>query len=250
MHFARSLPLAKALDPDTLLALHMNGEPLRAAARLPGAPVRARLVRRRLGEVAAPDRVVDATVRGILTRARSTRTSGARSAGVEPEDHRPDDRQVGDHPAAALATCSGRAVTASSASPGPARIELAAVEVSTDGGATLGPGRRCSAPTHQYSWSLWEYPWEVDPPRNDYTLLVAGRLGRRPDTAAATTTRSAAATASISAGRSPCALRVRRRRPRGTQRFGHAPLRHERLRRGEQPRPLDMDLEFMAGEGI
>src|SRR5207253_7407301 len=28
MPFARSLPLAKALDPDTLLAYRMNGEPL------------------------------------------------------------------------------------------------------------------------------------------------------------------------------------------------------------------------------
>lgn len=37
MSFSRSLPLAKALDPDTLLALRMNGEPLNANH---GAPVR------------------------------------------------------------------------------------------------------------------------------------------------------------------------------------------------------------------
>src|SRR5438552_2708088 len=35
MHFARSLPLAKALDPDTLLALRMNGEPLEPAHGFP-----------------------------------------------------------------------------------------------------------------------------------------------------------------------------------------------------------------------
>ena len=36
-HFARSLPLAKALHPDTLLATHMNGEPLEPS---PGFPLR------------------------------------------------------------------------------------------------------------------------------------------------------------------------------------------------------------------
>ena len=50
--YARSLPLRKALDPDTLLAFEMNGEPDPARARRPGAGDRARLVCDRLGQVA------------------------------------------------------------------------------------------------------------------------------------------------------------------------------------------------------
>ena len=56
--FVRALPIAVAADAaaEILIAYEMNGEPLQGRPRCPLPPRRAPLVRRRLGEVAAPDR--------------------------------------------------------------------------------------------------------------------------------------------------------------------------------------------------
>ena len=99
MHFARSLPLAKALDPDTLLAFPHERRAARASPRLPAAAVRARLVRRRVGEVAAAHRG-DRTGRSAATSSRSNTRSSARAERAW--RRRSWDRwpQVGDHPPA------------------------------------------------------------------------------------------------------------------------------------------------------
>jgi hypothetical protein len=51
--------------------------------------------------------------------------------------------------------------------------EVAGVEVSTDGGATWNDATLLGLQAH-YSWTLWEYLWEVEAP-GEYTLLVRAR---------------------------------------------------------------------------
>ena len=100
MPFARSLPLAKALHPDTLLATRMNGELLDPLHGYPAAAVRAGVVRRRIGEVAAAHRGGEQAVSRLLpvgqihgpAQDRARRRNG---------DCRADDAEVGDHPPAA-----------------------------------------------------------------------------------------------------------------------------------------------------
>ena len=158
MNFARGLPLAKARHRDTIVALRMNGEPLTPSHGFP-----ARLIvpgwygvasvkwLTRLEASPVPFRGYFQTVKYTVQRqaADGPETVGIQGMAVKSEIVRPFAGEaigLGKQRVFGLAWAGEEAV---------ARVEL-----STDGGASwreaelLGP----SAP---YSWTMWEYLWDV-----------------------------------------------------------------------------------------
>ncbi len=168
MVFARSLPLAKALDPDTLLAIRMNGELLEPSH---GYPVRlfvpgwygvasVKWVRR----IAVLDRVFQGyfqttkyTVQRPTPRGTETVVVGPMAVKSEILRPRPDEvLGIGTNRVFGVALAGEQAV--------------ARVEISTDGGRVWNRAEMIG-PRAPYSWSLWEYLWEVAEP-GEYTLLA------------------------------------------------------------------------------
>jgi DMSO/TMAO reductase YedYZ molybdopterin-dependent catalytic subunit len=168
MAFARSLPIAKALHPDTLLATHMNGEQLEPSH---GYPVRLIVPGwygvasvkwlQRIDAVAEPFKGYFQSAKYTINR----RTGGGiRNEVVGPmpvksEIVRPSDGAVlgvGANRIAGLAWAGEDAV--------------ASVEVSVDGGVTW---RRAElhGPSARFSWVPWEYLWESASP-GSYLLLA------------------------------------------------------------------------------
>ena len=168
MAFARSLPLAKALHPDTLLALRMNGEPLQPSH---GFPVRLLVPGwygvasvKWLARVAALDRPFRGYFQNQKYTVRRRNTHGLETAvvqamAVKAEIVRPragEELGLGTNRLFGLAWAGEEAVTR--------------VDVSSDGGRTWAEAELLG-PHARYSWTLWEFLWEVaDPGR--YTLLA------------------------------------------------------------------------------
>ncbi len=245
MYFARSLPLAKALDPDTLLAVRMNGELLEPSH---GYPVRlfvpgwygvasVKWVRR----IAVLDRVFQGyfqTTKYTVQRptARGTETVVVGPMAVKSEVLRP-------RPGEVLGVGTNRVFGVAWA--GDAAV--ARVEVSTDGGQAWNAAELIG-PRARYSWSLWEYIWEVAEP-GEYTLLA----------------RATAADGQVQPPRHdplnggylihhsrPTPVRVEAAR---RSRAGHADadtLVYDMNAFAEENSrfPLDVELEFAGGEGI
>jgi len=186
IHFARSLPLAKALNPDTLLAFKMNG------AELPpshGFPVRAvvpgwygvasvkwltRIVVSDVpfqGHFQTVDYATFERRNGLVTRVPITELQ------VKASIARPVLHEI--IPAARPYTISGAAWSGDS--------PIQRVEVSTDGGASWLQAR-LNDRSHPYSWRLWSYVWR-SPSRGRAVLMAratdaAGRvqpMQRDPD---------------------------------------------------------------------
>lgn len=168
MNFARSLPLRKALHPDTLLAYRMNGEfiapshgfPLRLFA--PGwYGVASVKWLERIEVLNHPFRGYFQSVKYTIQRRNE---HGAETVIVGPmavksEILRP---RAGEE----LGPGTNRVFGVAWAGEEP----VATVEVSTDGGASWGLARLIG-PQAPYCWTLWEYPWEVAIP-GEYTLLA------------------------------------------------------------------------------
>lgn len=168
MYFARGLPLAKALHPDTLLAVRMNGELLEPSH---GYPLRlfvpgwygvasVKWVRR----IAVLDRVFQGyfqttkyTVRRRTPEGTAMVVVGPLAVKSEILRPRPDEvLGIGTNRVFGVAWAGEEAV--------------ARVEVSTDGGRVWNLAEMIG-PRARYSWSLWEYLWEVAEP-GAYTLLA------------------------------------------------------------------------------
>jgi DMSO/TMAO reductase YedYZ molybdopterin-dependent catalytic subunit len=168
--FARSLPLDKALHLDTLLATHMNGEPLEPSH---GYPLR----------LIVPGWYGVASVKWLMRieAARSpfqghfqttkytikhrtgggVRTDVVGPMPVKSEIVRPLENSVlgiGANRLFGMAWAGEHAV--------------AAVEVSVDGGVSWQRAE-LQGPQAAYSWTAWEYLWETAAP-GDYTLLARG----------------------------------------------------------------------------
>ncbi|MGH7128606.1 MAG: sulfite oxidase [Planctomycetaceae bacterium] len=167
MHFARSLPREKALHPDTLLATRMNGELLEPSH---GAPVRLLVPGwcgvssvkwlTRLDAVDTPFQGYFQAVKYVVQRrtGRGTQTEVIGNMPVKSEIIRPRDGEaigIGTNRIFGLAWAG--------------EDEVAAVELSLDGGRTWGR-TELVGPRAPYSWCLWEYLWEVAAP-GEYTLL-------------------------------------------------------------------------------
>jgi DMSO/TMAO reductase YedYZ molybdopterin-dependent catalytic subunit len=166
--FARTIPLAKAMHPDTLVAYGMNGERLHAKH---GLPVRAIVpgwygtdsvkCLREIAVLSEPDstsanRYVRLT-RSLLT---GTRPAGAVTAmNVKSAFSRPVD--------GALLT-SRRFTIRGVAWAGENRIRQ--VEVSTDGGKSWRATTLAGQPA-PYAWTLWSSEWKI-PAAGEYELIV------------------------------------------------------------------------------
>jgi DMSO/TMAO reductase YedYZ molybdopterin-dependent catalytic subunit len=174
MPFERSLPLAKALHPDTLLAFRMNGELLDP---IHGYPLRLFVPGwygvasvkwlRRIEVVSKPFRGYFQSVKYTVQRqtARGVETEVVGPMVPKSEIIRPrasDVLGLGDN------RCFGVAWAGEDS--------VSRVEVSIDGGATWSDATFVG-PQAPYSWTLWEYLWETELP-GEYTILARATSSR------------------------------------------------------------------------
>jgi DMSO/TMAO reductase YedYZ molybdopterin-dependent catalytic subunit len=169
MPFARSLPVEKALDPNTILALAMNGEPLEPAH---GFPVRLLVPGwygvasvKWLGSIIATDAVFDGyfqTVKYTMLRRNDKGQEDLVIVGpmaIKSEIIRPREGEtmgIGTNRLFGVAWAGSEAVDR--------------VEVSTDAGKSW-QAATLMGPQVPYSWTMWEYLWEVVQPGR-YALLA------------------------------------------------------------------------------
>jgi DMSO/TMAO reductase YedYZ molybdopterin-dependent catalytic subunit len=169
MHFARSLPMAKALDRDTLLVTRMNGELLTPAH---GAPVRLFVPGwygvasvkwlRRIELIAQPFHGYYQSVKYTVQRrgkGGDLETVILGPMAVKAEVVRPEE-------GAALGVGTNRLFGVAWAG----EEALDRVEVSVDGGRSWADADLLT-PAARYCWSLWEYLWEVAQP-GEYQILA------------------------------------------------------------------------------
>ena len=191
MYFARSLPLAKALDPDTLLVYRMNGEPLEAGH---GYPLRL-FVPGWYGVASVKwlrrIEVLDRPFHGYFQSKKYTiqrRGAGRRLETVVVGPMEVKAEMLRPRPGAVVGLGSNRIAGVAWAG----EEAVAKVEVSTDGGRTWGEATPVG-PQAKYSWTLWEYFWEVAEP-GTYVLLARAPCRRRAGGNQRNTIRSTAAT--------------------------------------------------------
>jgi DMSO/TMAO reductase YedYZ molybdopterin-dependent catalytic subunit len=168
MHFARSLPLTKAFDPDTLLAFRMNGELLEPSH---GFPVRLFVPGwygvasvKWLQRIEVLDRPFPGYYQTKKYTVQRQTSQGPESVVVGPMAVKAEIIL----PAAGAVLGMGTSRLFGVAWAGEEAV--ARVGVSTDGGQTWDQADLIG-PRAPYSWTLWEYLWEVAE-AGDYTLLV------------------------------------------------------------------------------
>lgn len=245
MNFARSLPLAKALHADTLLVYRMNGERLQPNH---GFPLRLFVPGwygvasvkwlRRIEAIAQPYHGYFQSVKYTVQRrgAHGLETEILGPMALKSEIVRPQGDTVlglGSNRIFGIAWAGEEAV--------------ARVEVSTDNGRSWDAARLIG-PQAAYSWVLWEYLWEVSQP-GAYSLLAratsqSGRLQPHEHDALDGGYR-------IHHSR-PTEVRVEAMvRSRAQTGDAHTLLYDMNAFAEEMTRlPLDVEMEFAAGEGI
>ena len=187
--FIRSIPIEKAMDPDTLIATHMNGASL---ARHHGFPARA-LVPGWIGAASCKwlteIKVLDQEFEGNFMKPGYRLPNHSISPGgdVNPEDT---------HPITSLGVKSviaqpgdGSSVKSRSLNIHGAawagETAITRVEISVDGGTTWHAAR-LGAQQSRYAWRLWDYAWNA-PKAGEYTIMsrATDDQGRtQPQTAA------------------------------------------------------------------
>jgi DMSO/TMAO reductase YedYZ molybdopterin-dependent catalytic subunit len=245
MPFARSLPLAKALHPDTLLATRMNGETLEPSH---GFPVRLFVPGwygvasvKWLGRVEVLDRPFRGYFQSTKYTVRRDGPRGPETVAVGPMTVKSE--VVRPHAGAVLGLGTNRVFGVAWAG----EEAVAAVEVSTDGGRTwaradlLGP----QAP---YSWTLWEYLWEAGEPGEHVVLARAVSAGGRVQPAAHDPLHGGYLIHHCR----PTPVQVGRARAPAAPAGDAATLLYDMNAYAEENArfPLDVDLVFSAGEGI
>jgi DMSO/TMAO reductase YedYZ molybdopterin-dependent catalytic subunit len=165
--FTRTIPMAKAMHPDTLLAYGMNKEKLLAKH---GLPLRAVIPGwygmdsvkwlREIAVLSEPEATQGQYVRLTRSLLAGTRPSGAISAmNVKSAFSRPVDGAI---------LQSRRFTIRGAAWSGENRIRD--VEVSTDAGTTWRKAELNASPL-PYSWALWALEWKI-PGTGEYELIV------------------------------------------------------------------------------
>jgi DMSO/TMAO reductase YedYZ molybdopterin-dependent catalytic subunit len=168
MHFARSLPLAKAFDPDTLLVTRMNGELLEANH---GFPLRLFVPGwygvasvkwlHRLEVLAHPFAGYFQTRKYTVQRPGQ---NGLETVAIGPMSIKSE--IIRPMPGATLGVGTNRIFGVAWAG----EEAVARVEISTDGGQSWSEAELLG-PRAPYSWAIWEYLWEVAKP-GGYALLA------------------------------------------------------------------------------
>lgn len=168
MNFARSLPLDKALDPDTLLAYRMNGELLEP---IHGFPLRLFVPGwygvasvkwlTRIEATPQPFRGYFQTVKYTIQRVsgRGQESVVVGPMPVKSEIIRPRASEI-------LGIGTNRLFGVAWAGPD----AVARVEISVDNGRSWIEAQLIG-PRAQYSWTMWEYLWEVAEP-GEYTIVA------------------------------------------------------------------------------
>jgi DMSO/TMAO reductase YedYZ molybdopterin-dependent catalytic subunit len=245
MHFARSLPLEKALDPDTLLVHRMNGEPLRPNH---GFPLRLFVPGwygvasiKWLRRIEVVDHVFAGyyqTVKYTVQRrtGQGTQREVVGPMAVKSEIIRPAAGSV-------LGVGTNRLFGVAWAG----EEAVAGIDVSVDGGVTWSPAQLIG-PQARYSWNLWEYLWEVAQ-AGDYRILArAISTGGRVQP----TQHDALSGGYLIHFSRPTEVRVEARQHTFADWADVETLLYDMNAYAERSLslPLDVELEFAAGEGI
>ena len=244
MPFERSLPLDKALHPDTLLAFRMNGEPLDP---IHGYPLRLFVPGwygvasvKWLRRVA----VLDRPFRGYFQSVKYT-VERRTARGVETEvvgPMMPKSEVIRPRAGDALGLGGNRFFGVAWSG----EDSVGRVEVSTDGGATWRD-TTLIGPQAPYSWTLWEYFWEAESPGEHAVLVRATSSRGRVQPAE----HDALNGGYLIHHSRPLRLRVAAGR-RAADFADAETIRYDMNAHAEENMrlPLDLDMEFSAGEGI
>ncbi len=170
--FIRSIPIAKALDSDTLVATHMNGAPL---TKHHGFPARA-LVPGWIGAASCKwlteIKILDSEFVGnfMSPAYRFPNQPGKPGEAMKPEDTHPltalNVKSVISGPIDGASVKAGGVAVHGAAWAGEA--DIVKVEVSTDGGASWNAAGLGHDHAH-YAWRLWSYEWKAK--SGAYTIL-------------------------------------------------------------------------------
>src|SRR5579883_2703840 len=170
--FIRSIPIEKALDGDTLLATHMNGQPLIHHHGFPCRTLTPGWVGSASCKWLTDIKVLDKEFEGNFMKPgyRFPNHPGKPGEAINPYDT---------YPLTALTVKSLIALPAESQSnnrtihlQGTAwagEADITRVELSTDGGSTWKPAK-LGHDHAKYAWRLWSYKWKA-PRSGDYTIL-------------------------------------------------------------------------------
>jgi DMSO/TMAO reductase YedYZ molybdopterin-dependent catalytic subunit len=246
MHFARSLPLTKALDPDTLIAFRMNGEIVEPSH---GFPVRLFVPGwygvasvkwlRRIEVLDRPFAGYFQTVKYTVQRpveSGELNRIPVSSISVKSEIIRPE-------PGAVLGLGTNRLFGVAWAG----EQAVSGVEVSVDCGQTWDRARLTS-PRVPYSWTLWEYLWNVSEP-GSYSLLARARTETGEVQPLAHDPRNGGYLIHHSR---PTTVRVERARRVHDQPSDADLILYDMNAYAQENMrfPLDVEMEFAGGEGI
>jgi DMSO/TMAO reductase YedYZ molybdopterin-dependent catalytic subunit len=245
MHFARSLPLAKALDADTLLALRMNGELLSASH---GFPLRLFVPGwygvssvKWLRRIELLDRSFHGYYQSVKYTVQRETPTGRETIVVGPMAVKSE--LIRPASGAELGIGTNRLFGVAWA--GEEAVDR--VEVSTDGGLTWSTADLIG-PRTPYCWTPWEYLWEVAQ-EGEYSLL----------------TRAVSASGRVQPSHHdplhggymihhsrPIPVRVQAGLPAQAQRGDVETFLYDMNAYAEENmrNPLDVELEFAAGGGI
>src|SRR6266404_5554842 len=171
--FIRSIPIEKATDGDTLVAVYMNGV---ALTKHHGFPARA-LVPGWIGAASCKwlteIKVLETEFAGnfMSPAYRFPNRPVEPGEAVKPEDTHPltalSVKSVISGPSDGASLKSGKVAVHGVAWAGEA--DIAKVEISTDGGTTWNPATLGREQAH-YAWRLWSYDWKAAK-SGDYTIL-------------------------------------------------------------------------------
>ena len=245
MHFARGLPLAKALQRDTLLALRMNGEPLTPSHGFPlrllvpgwyGVASVKWLTRLEASRV--PFRGYFQTVKYTIKRG-----TGDQQVTLPLQDMAVKSEIVRPYAGEALALGKQRVFGLAWAGEEP----VGKVELSTDGGKTWGQ-TDLLGPWAPYSWTLWEYLWNV---KNAGSYELLSRATSITGRTQPTEYDPLYSGYMIHFSR-PISVRVESRAGKDAAAGDADVLRYDMnaFAEANARRPLDVDLEFSLGAGI
>ena len=165
--YERSLPLDKALHPDTLLAYEMNGKPL---PPIHGHPLRL-LVPGWYGMTSIKwlvgIHVLDHEFKGFYQMERYMTMNGPDADNYYTYHTRMKVKSIITHPSPGELVAATGYTLAGAAWSG--EDEVVDVQISTDGGASWAPVDRL-LPRSGYSWYRWEHDWQPPGP-GSFTLM-------------------------------------------------------------------------------
>jgi DMSO/TMAO reductase YedYZ molybdopterin-dependent catalytic subunit len=246
MNFARSLPLAKALHEDTLLATHMNGRRLEPNH---GYPLRL-FVPGWYGVASVKwltrIELIDYEYHGYFQHEKYT-VKRETAAGIETSIIGPMVvKSEIIHPRSDASIGCGRHRIFGAAWAG--EDDVSAVELSFTKGNSWRSATLLGAPA-PYSWRLWEYTWEVHEP-GEYELLARATTSKEVAQPLKHTALNGGYIVNFSR---PIRVRVDASKPMAPTAQDHELLPYAYLNEFAEDNsrlPLDVDMAFSGGEGI